>query len=147
MKKILGVILSVCILLTAFSFNVFAADEITTEDPHKETREYTETFNKKLSKGDVTGDKKVTTEDASEYLKVAAKLVAPKDGVNYDYTGDSQVTTADARKALRVASGLEATVSDEDVFDYFLNEINTVKSAMLGFKRAFKVFKKASAIN
>ena len=135
MKKVFGVILSLCILLSAFSVNVFAADEVIAEDPHEETRAYTEAFNKQLSKGDITGDKKVTTEDASEYLKVAAKLVAPKENVNYDYTGDGKVTTADARKALRVASGLEATVSDEDVFDYFLNEINTVKSAMLGFKR------------
>jgi hypothetical protein len=135
MKKIIGIILSVCVLLTAFSFNVFAADEVTAEDPHKETREYTEAFNKQLSKGDVTGDKKVTTEDASEYLKVAAKLVASKENVNYDYTGDGKVTTADARKALRVASGLEASVSDEAVFDYFLNEINTVKTTTPGFKR------------
>lgn len=135
MKKVFGVILSLCILLSAFSVNVFAADEATTEDPHEETRAYTEAFNKQLSKGDVTGDKKVTTEDASEYLKVAAKLVAPKENVNYDYTGDGQVTTADARKALRVASGLEASVSDEVVFDYFLNEINTVKTTTPGFKR------------
>ncbi len=135
MKKIIGIILSICVLLTAFSFNAFAADEVTAEDPHKETREYTEAFNKQLSKGDITGDSKVTTEDASEYLKVAAKLKAPKENVNYDYTGDGKVTTADARKALRVASGLEASVSDEEVFDYFLNEINTVKSTMPGFKR------------
>lgn len=135
MKKIAGIILSLCILLSALSVNVFAADEATTEDPHKETREYTEAFNKQLSKGDVTGDSKVTTEDASEYLKVAAKLKAPKENVNYDYTGDGKVTTADARKALRVASGLEASVSDEVVFDYFLNEINTVKTTTPGFKR------------
>ena len=55
MKKIAGIILSLCVLLSAFSVNVFAADEATTEDPHKETREYTEAFNKQLSKGDVTG--------------------------------------------------------------------------------------------
>ena len=135
MKKIIGVILSVCILLTAFSLNVFAADEETAEDPHKVTREYTEAFNKQLSKGDITGDSKVTTEDASAYLKVAAKLVAPKENIDYDFTGDGKVTTADARKALRVASGLEASVSDEDVFNYFLNEVNTVKTSLLGFKR------------
>ncbi|MBQ5884680.1 MAG: hypothetical protein IIW72_09135, partial [Clostridia bacterium] len=45
------------------------------------------------------------------------------------------ITTADARKALRVASGLEASISDEAVFDYFLNEINTVKTTTPGFKR------------
>ncbi len=135
MKKLAGIILSLCILLSAFSVNAFAADDSTVADPHEETRGYTEAFNKQLSKGDVTGDNKVTTEDASEYLKVAAKLIAPKENVNYDYTGDGKVTTADARKALRVASGLEATVSEEVVFDYFLNEINTVKVTMPGFKR------------
>ena len=66
MKKVFGVILSLCILLSAFSVNVFAADEATTEDPHEETRAYTEAFNKQLSKGDVTGDKKVTTEEARQ---------------------------------------------------------------------------------
>ena len=84
--------------------NVFAAEDVTTEDPHKETRAYTEQFNKQLSKGDVTGDGKVTTEDASEYLKVAAKLAAPKQNVDYDFSGDGNVTTADARKALTLAS-------------------------------------------
>ncbi len=135
MKKVAGIILSLCVLLSALSVNVFAAEDVVTEDPHKATKEYTEAFNKQLSKGDVTGDGKVTTDDASEYLKVAAKLKAPKENTNYDYSGDGKVTTADARKALRVASGLEASVSDEDVFDYFLNEINTVKTSLLGFKR------------
>ena len=84
MKKIAGIILSLCVLLSALSVNVFAAEEVTTEDPHEETRGYTEAFNKQLSKGDITGDSKVTTEDASEYLKVAAKLKAPKENVNYE---------------------------------------------------------------
>lgn len=135
MKKILGILLSLCVLLSAFSVNAFAAEEEATDDPYAATRGYTEEFSKQLSKGDITGDKKVTTEDATEYLKVAAKLAPPKENVNYDYTGDGKVTTADARKALRVASGLEATVSEEVIFDYFLNEVNTVKTTMPGFTR------------
>lgn len=135
MKRFLSVILCICMLATVFSYQVFAADETTTKDQHEVTRKYTEAFNKQLSRGDVTGDNKVTESDAKEYLKVAAKLSAPKENVDYDFTGDSKVTTDDARKALRVVAGLEPAVSDEVLFDYFLDEVNSVKVTFPGFKR------------
>ncbi len=135
MKRFLSLILCVCMLVTVFSLQVFAADETTEKDPHEVTRKYTTAFNKQLSKGDVTGDNKVTEADATEYLKVAAKLSAPKENVNYDFNEDTQVTTDDARKALRVAAGLEPAVSDEVIFNYFLDEVNSVKETFPGFKR------------
>ena len=135
MKRFLSLILCVCMLVTVFSMQVFAADETTEKDPHGVTRKYTTAFNKQLSKGDITGDNKVTEADATEYLKVAAKLSAPKENVNYDFNEDTQVTTDDARKALRVAAGLEPAVSDEVIFNYFLDEVNSVKETFPGFKR------------
>ncbi len=134
MKRAISIFSVLCILITAFSVNAFAEDEVIV-DENAITRGYTTTFNKQLYRGDLNDDGVVTTEDASEYLRVAAKLQEPKENVDYDITGDGKVTTADARKALRVAAGLELTATDEEIFDYFLDEVNSVKSVKPGFKR------------
>jgi len=133
MKKAISIFSVVCLLLTTFSVAAFAADDVA--DSHAITRGYTEIFNKQLKKGDVNSDGTVTTEDASQYLRVAAKLQVPEENINYDLTGDGKVTTADARRALRIAAGLEMTATDEEIFDYFSNELNSVKSTRPGFSR------------
>ena len=134
MKKVISLILTLCLLLAVFSINVFAAEE-TTEDKNAVTKEYTTAFNSQLYRGDVTGDEKVTIEDAKKYLRVAAKLESPEKDVDYDITSDGRVTTADARKALRVASSLELTATDEEIFAYFLKEVNSVKITKPGYLR------------
>lgn len=135
MKKVISIFSVVCLLLSVFSVSVFAEDDEGLVDEHAITRGYTEIFNNQLYKGDLNGDGKVTTEDASKFLRVAAKLDEQDANVNYDITGDGKVTTADARLALRVASGLELTATDEEIFDYFSNELNSVKSTRPGFQR------------
>lgn len=133
MKKIISCVLVFCFLFTVCSVNAFAADE--SVDNNAITRGYTEIFNSQLYRGDITGDNEVTEEDASKYLRVAANIEPKQENVSYDITGDGVVTTADARKALRVAAGLELTATDEEIFEYFLNELNSVKSTRPGFKR------------
>ena len=84
-----GVLLGV--LVSVFSINVFAAEET---EKNALTKGYTETFNSQLYRGDVTGDSKLTIEDASEYLRVASKIKEPKANVDYDLTKDGKITTA-----------------------------------------------------
>ena len=132
MKKVFSLLVVVCLLVSVFSINVFAAEEAV---KNTLTKGYTETFNSQLYRGDVTGDSKLTIEDASEYLRVASKIKEPKANVDYDLTKDGKITTADARKALRIASGLESTATDEEIFQYFLNEINSVKNEKPGYLR------------
>ena len=146
MKRIISVFCVFCVLLTALSLQVFAADGSTTNQSDV-TKEYTEAFLKILYKGDVNDDGSVSIEDASEYLRVAANLQEPRENVNYDINGDGLVTTADARLALRVASGLETTATEEDIFDYFSNELNTVKSSRPGFSRTLTSTCTAAKIN
>lgn len=134
MKRILSVLVVLCLLTGAFSVNAFAADS-SEEANANLTREYTEIFLSQINRGDLDGDNKVTVEEASKYLRIAAKLDEPEAGVNYDLTGDGKITTADARKALRIASGLEFGATDEEIFEYFKNELNTVKKTFPGFDR------------
>lgn len=134
MKKVLSLLLAICLLVTAFSVNAFAADS-SEEANANLTKEYTEIFLGQLNRGDLDGDNKVTVEEAKKYLRVAAKLDEPQTGVNYDLTGDGKVTTEDARRALRIASGLEMGATNEEIFEYFKNELNTVKLAFPGFER------------
>lgn len=134
MKKVLSALLAVCLFITAFSVNVFAADS-SQEANANLTKEYTEIFLGQLNRGDLDGDNKVTVEEAKKYLRVAAKLDEPEAGVNYDLTGDGKITTEDARRALRIASGLELGATNEEILEYFKNELNTVKVAFPGFER------------
>ncbi|MBQ6935021.1 MAG: hypothetical protein IJN49_00605, partial [Clostridia bacterium] len=134
MKKVLSLLLTVCLLMTAFSVNAFAADS-SEEANANLTKEYTEIFSSQLNRGDLNGDNKVTVDEAKKFLRIAARLDEPEANVNYDLTGDGKVTTEDARRALRIASGLEMGATDEEIFNYFKNEINTVKITFPGFDR------------
>ncbi len=134
MKKVLSLLLAACLFVTAFSVNAFAADS-SQEANANLAQEYTTVFLSKLNRGDLDGDNKVTVEEASRLLRVAANLEEPQSGVDYDLTGDGKVTTEDARRALRIASGLEIGATNEEIFDYFKNELNTVKLAFPGFER------------
>ena len=134
MKRVLSISLAVCLFMTAFSFNVFAADS-SAEANANLTKEYTEILLSQINRGDLDGDNKVTVEEASKYLRIAARLDEPQAGVNYDITGDGRITTEDARRALRIASGLEIGATDEEIFEYFTNELNSVKITFPGFNR------------
>lgn len=134
MKKTLSLLLAVCLLMTAFSVNAFAVDS-SQEANANLTKEYTAIFLGQLNRGDIDGDNKVTVEEASKILRIAAKLDDPQAGVNYDITGDGRVTTEDARRALRISSGLETGATNEEIFEYFKNELNTVKKSFPGFDK------------
>lgn len=134
MKKVLSLLLAVCLFVTAFSINAFAADS-SEEANANLTQEYTDVFLAKLNRGDLDGDNKVTVEEAAKVLRVAAKLDEPAVGIDYDLNADGKISTEDARRALRIASGLEIGATNEEVFEYFKNELNTVKRAFPGFER------------
>ena len=59
MKKTLSLLLAVCLLMTAFSVNAFAADS-SQEANANLTKEYTAIFLGQLNRGDIDGDNKVT---------------------------------------------------------------------------------------
>ncbi len=134
MKKVLSLLLAVCLFVTAFSVNAFAVDS-SDEANANLTKEYTEAFLAKFNRGDLNGDNKVTVEEAAKVLRIAAKLDEPEVGIDYDLNGDGKISTEDARRALRIASGLEIGATNEEIFEYFKNELNTVKLAQPGFER------------
>lgn len=134
MKKVLSLLLAVCLFVTAFSVNAFAADS-SEEANANLTKEYTEAFLAKFNRGDLNGDNKVTVEEAAKVLRIAAKLDEPEAGIDYDLNADGKISTEDARRALRIASGLEIGATNEEIFEYFKNELNTVKVAFPGFER------------
>jgi hypothetical protein len=134
MKKALSLLLAVCLFITAFSVNAFAADS-SQEANANLTKEYTEAFLAKFNRGDLDGDNKVTVEEAAKVLRVAAKLDEPAVGIDYDLNADGKISTEDARRALRIASGLEIGATNEEIFEYFKNELNTVKASFPGFER------------
>lgn len=144
MKRFLSVLMVAVILVSAFSINAFAADDELSS--MTVTKKYTDEFKQKFLKADINGDGALSTVDASECLRVAAKLDAPKENVNYDLDGDEMITTADARKALRIVSGLDVVVTDEEIFDYFLLEVNSIKQSKPGFKRVATATCKSATI-
>lgn len=77
MKKVLSLLLAVCLFVTAFSVNAFAADS-SAEANANLTKEYTAIFLGQLNRGDLDGDNKVTVEEAKRYLRIAAKLDEPQ---------------------------------------------------------------------
>lgn len=133
MKRFLTGFVTVCLMLSALSVNVFAAD--TGSETTSLTQEYTDLFRKQLYRGDLNSDGNVTIEEAKKYLRVAAKLENTDNLEIYDMTGDGKVTTEDARKVLRIASGLETSATNEEIFDYFKKELNSVKKEFPGFTR------------
>ncbi len=143
MKKILSLILVISVCLSITSLTAFAEEEEVSKTP---TQIITDDFNSKFNKGDVDGDGKLSTADASEILRVAAKIQEPRENVNYDLDGDGKYTTQDARKALRVTAGLEVVVTNEEIFEYFKEELNTVKSTRPGFKRTATATCKSATI-
>ena len=64
--------------------------------------------------GDITGDGKITKEDASEALRAAVQLgtLTDEQKAKVDMNGDGKFTTADARLILRLVSSLDMTVDD-----------------------------------
>ncbi len=136
MKKLVSVLLATVLLLSAGSVNAFAAEDTgEQEDKNALTEGYTKAFLAKQTCGDVTEDGIVDITDARKALRVAAKIEAGEETVNYDVNKDGIVSVEDARYVLRVASGIEITVTKEDIFDYFTDEINSVKKTFPGFVR------------
>ena len=134
MKRLLTISLIFCLLLSATTVNAFAADTANSTGESL-TQEYTDLFHKQLYRGDLDNNGKVTIDEAKQYLRIAAKLEDPQAGVDYDMTGDGKITTDDARRVLRIASGLETAATNEEIFEYFKKELNSVKKEFPGFER------------
>ncbi len=120
MKKILSVLLAVCILLSVFSLNAFAsvtADEI-------------------VSCYDFNTDGSVNLTDARTFLRVSAGLEAPKEGLVYDLDGDGFSTITDVKMVLSIVLGVDVEItSDEFNLALFRSELNNVKAVRPGFTK------------
>ena len=120
MKKILSVLLTVCIFFSAFSLNAFAAveaDEI-------------------VNCYDFNGDGSVNLTDARTVLRVSAGLEAPREGFVYDLDGDGFSTIEDVKMVLSIVMGVDVEItSDEFNLALFRSELNNVKSVRPGFTK------------
>lgn len=127
MKKLLSVILVLCMLLsvTAFSANAAYSDKFT--DAGKKACN-------KLMLLDADKDGTINTEDAVLYLKAAAGIIDDEAG-SYDYNGDGVVSVADARSVLAVVAGVESSLTQSEALLLFNDSLNAVKSVRPGFDR------------
>ncbi len=120
MKKVLSVLLAVCILASAFSLNAFASatyDEIT-------------------SCYDFNSDGNVNLSDARMVLRVSAGLEEPKEGYIYDFDGDGFTTISDVTIVLSIVLGIDVEITNpEFLLALFKSELNNVKSVRPGFTK------------
>ncbi len=142
MKKVLSIMLTVCLIAGVFSVCAFAEEKTPTEN----FLEIFDTFDKDgdgiISESeakkvaDIDGDGETTLTDARTLLKVAAELEPEPEGVNCDLNCDGIVSAEDARKAMRMALGIDSTIiNDEFVVNYLCEELNRVKTEKPGFNR------------
>ena len=121
MKKFIAVLLTFCILVSAYSVGAFAGlsgAEL-------------------LGKYDFNADNAVNILDARKLLRVSANMEAPDETKNYDVNGDGVVNQADVMKTLYTVLGIEEEVSENKDVNVvnFRNELNAVKTSMPGFKK------------
>ncbi len=122
MKKILCMLLTLCITISVFSISAYA---LTTSDIK--------------SSYDYNSDGKVNLYDARAILKVSAGIEAPVEGKLYDLDGDGFVTFYDVKAVLSVAVGIDTEIdvaaSQEYLLSLFTDELNRVKQEKPGFKK------------
>ena len=120
MKKILSVLLAVCIFFSVFSLNAFA----------------TVTNDEIVSCYDFNGDGSVNLTDARTVLRVSAGLEQPREGFVYDLDGDGFSTIEDVKMVLSIVMGVDVEItSDEFNLALFKSELNNVKSVRPGFTK------------
>lgn len=124
MKKLLSLLLVLCIAIGILSVSASAADETVTA----------ESAMAKLQKIDADGNGSLTTADASQYLKAAAGIIDVAES-DYDYDADGSVSVVDAQKVLRVVAGVDSPVSQEEALVLFNAGINSVKTKRPGFEK------------
>ena len=136
MKKIFSVVLAAVLLLSASSVNAFAAEDAGAQEGENALTEgYTKAFLEKQNCGDVNEDGVVNIYDARNMLRITSKIDEPLETVDYDINKDGKINVEDARYVLRVSAGIELTATKEDVFNYFSDELNSVKKTFPGFMR------------
>lgn len=122
MKKILSIILTICMLMSALCISSYALTE----------QEIYSAF-------DFDNDGDVDVKDARTVLRVAAGIDAPIEGKVYDINGDGYVTYEDVKTALYIAAGIGtedvAVNSDEYNLNLFKREINSIKEVRPGFTK------------
>ena len=120
MKKILSVLLAVCLLVSAFTLNTFAAS----------------TTDEIVSCYDFNGDGNVNLTDARTVLRVSAGLEAPREGFVYDLDGDGLATINDVKMVLSIVLGVDVEItSDEFNLGLFRAELNNIKAVRPGFTK------------
>lgn len=121
MKKLLSILLALCLIVSAFSLNAFATEV-----------EYTEI----VSCYDFNGDGSVNLTDARTFLRVSAGLEAQKEGFVYDLDGDGYSTIDDVKMVLSIVMGVDVEItSDEFNLALFKSELNNVKAVRPGFTK------------
>lgn len=120
MKKLLSVLLVVCMLGSILPLNAFAAT--TTEEI--------------FSCYDFNTDGSVNLTDARTFLRVSAGLEAPKENFVYDLDGDGFSTIEDVEMVISIVLGIDVEItSDEFNLALFKSELNNVKAVKPGFKK------------
>jgi len=122
MKKLVSVLLAVCILFSVLSVSSFAA-----YTPEEITLSF-----------DYNGDGSVNLSDARTVLRVLANLEAPKDDLIYDLDGNGDgLNIEDVKKIIGIVTGIDTDVSEcaEFNLELFKSELNSIKSTRPGFTK------------
>lgn len=127
MKKLLSVILALCMLFSVMALSAGAAYSDDFSASGKEAYE-------KLRSLDADNDGNIATDDAAVYLKAAAGII-DETQANFDYDGDGFVTISDAQSVLKIAAGIDSALTQEETLALFNASINEVKSTRPGFER------------
>lgn len=127
MKKVLSLVLVLCIAMGVFSITATAANSTTAESAMA-----------KLQKIDADGNGSITTADASQYLKAAAGIIDVAES-DYDYDADGTVSVVDAQKVLRVVAGVDSPLTEAEALELFNEGVNSVKTIRPGFEKTATV--------
>lgn len=125
MKKIMCLVLTVCMLMSVCAFGVSAA--LTAEDV--------------ASGYDYDGDGDVNVLDARAVLRVSSGIEAPVEGKNYDLDGDGYITYNDVKKVLYIAAGIDVEIVENQEYSLslFKTELNNIKDIRPGFVKTSTV--------
>lgn len=124
MKKVLSLLLVLCITIGIFGVTATAADNSAV----------VEAATAKLRKIDTDGNGSITTADASQFLKAAAGIIDTSD-VDYDFDADGTVSVLDAQKVLRVVAGVDSALTQEEALALFNEGLDSVKTIRPGFEK------------
>lgn len=127
MKKVLSLLLVLCIAIGIFSVTATAADDVVADAAMA-----------KLQKLDVDSNGSISTADASMYLKAAAGIIDTSEA-DYDFDADGSVSVLDAQKVLRVVAGVDSALTQEEALALFNKGINSVKTVRPGFEKTSTV--------